>query len=91
MRSLLEEIDGTVAEYVDPQPGPGLHRYRIVALQGNTESFPTVVTNQPGGIPGTFLRGDANSDQRINITDVSQALRSRPTSSEIQLQLGRPS
>lgn len=65
----LEDLPGDATGFVDPEPGPGVHRYRIVARQGDIESFPTVVTNQPEGVPGTFLRGDANSDRVVNITD----------------------
>ena len=59
--------DGTSA--VDPAPGPGIHHYRIVAIRGAAESFPVAVTARPAGIPGTFLRGDANSDRHVDIAD----------------------
>lgn len=65
----VAEIGGSETSHLDQEPGPGVHRYRIVALDGARESFPAVVTSRPGWLPGTFLRGDASSDRRVNIAD----------------------
>jgi len=66
---LLAEIAGDSTSYLDSSPGPGIHRYRIVAIQGDRESFPAVVTTLPAGVPGTFRRGDADSDNDVDLTD----------------------
>ncbi len=65
----LEEIPGDSTIYLDLNPGPEVHRYRIFGRQGDLESFPTVVVALPAGVPGTFIRGDVNSDEVKDITD----------------------
>jgi dockerin type I repeat protein len=64
------EVAGDSTSFIDPAPGPGIHRYRIVALKDSRKSFPTVITAMPRGVPGSFLRGDVDSSSQIDITDV---------------------
>ena len=59
----------------DANPGPGRHRYRITALRDGLSSFPVAVTLLPHGVPGTFVRGDANVDGRVNIMDAIAVIR----------------
>ena len=65
----LTEIPGDAENHLDSNPGPGVHRYRLVALQGEASSFPAVVWARPEGIPGTFVRGDADGDEIVGLTD----------------------
>ena len=65
----IAELPGDRESHLDPRPGPGAHRYRLIAVQGGVESFPAVTWSRPRGIPGTFVRGDADGDGRINLTD----------------------
>ncbi len=67
---LIDEIPGDRTSYLDPHPGPGIHRYWIMAGQGEQVSFPSVVTALPTNVPGTFLRGDANSDGAVDLSDI---------------------
>ena len=72
---VLEEIPGDRTSYVDLAPGAGIHRYRITARQGAADSFPVVVSMLPQGVPGTFLRGDADTDGRVvTLTDAVRAV-----------------
>lgn len=66
----LVELPGGSTAHRDLEPGPGIHRYRISGRTAGLESFPVVVVVLPRGVPGTFGRGDANSDRRLNIADV---------------------
>jgi hypothetical protein len=66
---VLGEISGDLKGYFDASPGPGAHRYSIVSVKGALESFPVTVAVRPEGVPGTFFRGDATSDARINVAD----------------------
>ncbi len=70
----IAEIPGDRTDYRDAEAGPGVHRYRIVAAREGQESFPQVVVALPVGVPGTFIRGDVNSDRSRNITDVINLL-----------------
>jgi hypothetical protein len=72
--SVAWEIPGGDSSSFDPDPGPGVHRYRIVARRGGEESFPAVVTALPAGIPGTFVRGDANSSGAVDLADAAAIL-----------------
>ena len=65
----LETIGGSENTYLDLSPGPGVHRYHIVSMEGDSESFPVVVSTRPRGVPGTFIRGDVNSDGQLNLSD----------------------
>jgi len=67
--AFIAELPGDRESHLDLQPGPGAHRYRLIAVQGGTESFPAVTWARPRGIPGTFIRGDTDGDGRINLTD----------------------
>jgi hypothetical protein len=65
----LVVLPGDSTHLIDPDPGPGRHHYRIVASQGDLESFPASVSPVPRGVAGTFLRGDANLDGSADLTD----------------------
>jgi hypothetical protein len=65
----LADVAGDLTGFIDGAPGAGLHRYRIAAIQGGRESFPVAVTALPRGVPGTFVRGDANSDGWVDLSD----------------------
>jgi hypothetical protein len=65
----LAELPGEAATFLDLDPGAGLHDYGIVAVLGGAEAFPVTVSYVPSGIPGTFIRGDANLDGRLSVTD----------------------
>jgi hypothetical protein len=67
--ALLSELAGEAESFRDASPGPGIHRYRITAVKDGVASFPAVVVALPRGIPGTFIRGDADADGRLNLTD----------------------
>ena len=70
----IAELAGDSTSFVDPGPGPGVHRYRLIARQGTMESFPAVYVTYPRRVPGTFVRGDANSDGAIDIGDAVKIL-----------------
>jgi len=66
---LVAVLKGDQTRFIDINPGPGVHRYRIVGVSGDRKSFPTVVTSSPSNAPGTFIRGDVNSDLAIDLSD----------------------
>jgi len=67
--SAVAAISGEKTSFLDREAGPGIHRYRITAEDSSRRSFPVTVTSLPTGVPGTFLRGDAKDDGRIDISD----------------------
>ena len=71
----IADLSGESESHIDAHPGPGAHRYRLVAVQAGVESFPAIAWSRPRGIPGTFVRGDADGDGRINLTDAIHIFR----------------
>ena len=63
-------LPGDAVNFLDSTPGAGLNRYRIRTERGGVQSFPVEVVALPLGVPGTFLRGDANGDGRVDVSDV---------------------
>ncbi len=70
-RNALEAavLSGDATEFIDEDAGAGMPRYRVIPMRDGLEAFPAIATALPRGVPGTFIRGDANSDDRVNLSD----------------------
>jgi hypothetical protein len=71
----LGEIPGGQTEFVDREVPSGIFTYKVVGLNGGRLSFPTSALLSTLSPRGTFLRGDANRDSRVNLADPLATLR----------------
>jgi len=61
--------------FQDSSASPGAHTYCVIGIRTDRESPPTCVDiTIPDCPPGTFVRGDANKDTRLDIADAIHTL-----------------
>jgi hypothetical protein len=66
----LAEVPGGTMEFMDAAVSSGIFTYKVSAIVGGKASFPASAFLSTFTPPGTFLRGDANRDSRVDIADV---------------------
>jgi hypothetical protein len=69
-------LEGSVSRFVEPYPGPGTHRYEVSGRSGRlpggtTTTTPSACVVDFGGEPPAprFVRGDANDDGAVGLSD----------------------
>lgn len=67
--TLLAEASGRSETYVDRAVASGSYVYKVIGVVAGETSFPASAFLTTVSPPGTFLRGDANHDDRVNIVD----------------------
>lgn len=66
---VLAELEGGATEYRDEAVPGGVFTYKVSGMRAGRESLPQSALVSTSAPPGTFLRGDANRDGRIDISD----------------------
>ena len=67
--ALLGEIPGGLSEYRDSSVPEGIYTYKVIATSGGQKSFPMSTLLSTFSPIGTFLRGDANRDGVVDVSD----------------------
>ena len=65
----VTETSGDASSYEDTGLAAGVYVYKVYGMKNGQESFPASAFVSTLSTRGTFLRGDANHDDSINITD----------------------
>ena len=67
--SLVAELPGSSTEFLNAGIPQGVYVYKITGLNGERTSFPASAFLSTVASPGVFKRGDANRDDRVDVSD----------------------
>jgi hypothetical protein len=66
---LVTELPGEASEFVDSGQSGGIFTYKVIGVKEGERSFPATTLVATISPPGAFLRGDANRDGGVNLSD----------------------